>query len=75
MTAIQCMYTVAQKGHVHYQFQHLQLPILSFLITNFQLMYFSLPISNFLIFDFQYVATFLFTKLSFSNVNISNFQF
>ena len=36
--------TVAQKGHVHYQFQHFQLPILSFLITNFQLGYFSLPI-------------------------------
>ena len=51
--------TVAQKGHVHYQFQYLQLPILSFLITNFQLVYFSLPISNFLIFDFQYVASYI----------------
>ena len=47
--------TVAQKGRVHYQFQHFQLPNLIFLITNFQLGYFSLPTLKFLIFDFQYV--------------------
>ena len=36
--------TVAQKGHVHYQFQHFRLPILNFLIISFQYGYFSLPI-------------------------------
>ena len=45
-------YTVAQKGHVYYQFQHFQLPILNFLIINFQYGYFSLPILNFLVSDF-----------------------
>ena len=44
--------TVAQKGHVHYQFQHFQLPILNFLITNFLYWYLSLPNLNFLISDF-----------------------
>ena len=44
--------TVAQKGHVHYQFQHFQLSILNFLITNFQYWHFSLPNLNFLISDF-----------------------
>ena len=44
--------TVAQKGHVHYQFQHFQLPILNFLTTNFQYWYLSLPNLNFHISDF-----------------------
>ena len=44
--------TVAQKGHVYYQFQHFQLPILNFLISNFQYGYFSLPLLNFLVSDF-----------------------
>ena len=44
--------TVVQKGHVYYQFQHFQLPILNFLITNFEYGYFSLPLLNFLISDF-----------------------
>ena len=44
---------VAQKGHVHYQFQHFQLPISIFPTTNFQFQYFSFPNWSFLITNFH----------------------
>ena len=53
-TVVEEVYTVAQKGHVHYPIQYFPSLISTFLITNFQIGYLLFLILSFLIINFQF---------------------